>query len=230
LRLFRRSANQDAHRQLLHKPLRWLEANIADDGHIPCWFTRGVEDLSAEAPVLWGNRCLTVEANLLLGLIDYDRVTYAALIERAARRWLEHWQTSGLGANTLYTSEYALWRVAELLAALPKDAQAAERLSYTVQAQAKAVTTPQGAAFLTLICLSPNASTDLRALFAPRWIDLILKPQRYDGSWAGEPLFITPTRGDVAAWYSSHSVTTAYCYHALKTFVQTPLLGQSSGH
>jgi hypothetical protein len=243
LRLLRFSADQDTHRQLLQKPLRWMDANILASGQIPGWFTRGVEDLSTEASVLWGNHCATVEANLLLGLLDYDRAAYAGVIERAAARWLDRWCASGLGANTLYAPEYALWRVAELLAAIqgadlpglvtPSGlglSKTAARLADYSKAHASAVSTPQGAAFLTLICLSPHAAAEIRALFSPRWIDLLLKHQRYDGSWAGEPLFVTPTRGDVATWYASNSVTTAYCYHTLKTFSQASPVARSFRH
>ena len=77
---------------------------------------------------------------------------------------------------------------------------------------------PQDAAFLTLICLSENAPSSIKPHFDPDWITLICKQQRYDGSWAGEPLFGTPTRGELATWYASNPVTTAYCYHALKTY------------
>jgi hypothetical protein len=56
----------------------------------------------------------------------------------------------------------------------------------------------------------------LAARFSRGWVTLILKQQRYDGSWPGEPLFVTPTRGELAAWYSSATVTTAYCYQALR--------------
>jgi hypothetical protein len=83
--------------------------------------------------------------------------------------------------------------------------------------------TPQDAAFLTLTSLRSNHWSPKLALetteFNPAWITLLCKTQRYDGSWAGEPLYGTPTRGEFAAWYGSRSVTTAFCYHALKTYL-----------
>ncbi len=227
LRLFRYSAEKDAHRQLLQTPLRWMVANLSESGEIPCWFTRQVETLSSEyTGVLWGNHCATVEANLLLGLMDYDGEAYRDLVEKAAARWLERWLVSGLGGNTLYVAPYALWTVCRLLTTLSvrpipeamraKIGQASEQLFRRLKKEAGNVTTPQEAAFLTLACTFPLAES----LFNPGWIGLMLKNQSYDGSWAGEPLFVTPTRGEVAAWYTSCSVTTAFCYHALKLYAR----------
>jgi hypothetical protein len=85
--------------------------------------------------------------------------------------------------------------------------------------------TSQDAAFLSLACLS-SGNQETLSVFAkrtlrvrlPDWITLLCKTQRYDGSWADEPLFGTPTRGELATWYSSRTVTTAFCYQALKTY------------
>jgi hypothetical protein len=86
---------------------------------------------------------------------------------------------------------------------------------------------PQEAAFLILASKrleqikagwpSPDILAAVSPQFNPDWLTLLCKAQRYDGSWAGEALFGTPTRGEFAAWYSSRSVTSAFCYHALKT-------------
>jgi hypothetical protein len=78
--------------------------------------------------------------------------------------------------------------------------------------------TPQDAAFLTLTCYSSGWPESIPSLFKADWITLLCKSQRYDGSWAAEPLYGTPTRGELAAWYSSRTVTTAFCFHALKTY------------
>jgi hypothetical protein len=102
----------------------------------------------------------------------------------------------------------------ETLSELP--GQATQTLTERLEIETKrASITPQNAALLTLTCLSEGCP---HPLFKPGWITRLGKTQRYDGSWAGEPLFGTPTRGEVAAWYTSRSVTTAYCYHALKTY------------
>jgi hypothetical protein len=225
LRLFKYSAEKDAHRQLLQTPLRWMVANLLESGEIPCWFTRQVETLSSEyTGVLWGNHCVTVQANLLLGLMDYDRTAYQDLIEKASARWLERWIVSGLGASTLYVSPYALWAAGRLLtklstpsasaAILAKIRPASESFLTRLSKEAANAATPQEAALLALAGALPLAES----LFDSRWITRLLKNQGYDGGWAGEPLFVTPTRGEVAAWYTSRSVTTAFCYHALKSY------------
>src|SRR6185436_4458384 len=113
------SERPEAHRVLLQAPLRWMEANLLPSGQIPCWFARDT-DFSAEAtPVLlWGNSCSTVEANLLLGLLVYDRAAYWPIIERASAHWLERYLSRGLGANAYYTPAYALWAAFELITQL----------------------------------------------------------------------------------------------------------------
>jgi len=248
LRLYPYSAEKARHQEQLRRPLKWMEANVSATGQIPCWFTHPAEELSVETfrrnvstgsvPInptgsryktsLWGNQCATVEANLLLGLIAYDAVQYRAVVERSAAQWLNRWLASGLGANALYVSSYALWTTAKLvnlLSATPigdilrdQIGRARDSLAARLGQEAAQLAAPQEAAFLTLACLDKSAPAAIAVLFDPAWIRLILKRQRYDGSWAGEPLFVTPTRGEVAAWYSSNSVTTAYCYHALKFY------------
>ena len=69
---------------------------------------------------------------------------------------------------------------------------------------------------LTLACPSPLAE----GLFNPRWNTILFKTQRADGSWQGEPFFFVPNRGEIVTWYASNTLTTAFCYHALKTCVQ----------
>jgi hypothetical protein len=231
LRLYKYSSQPEAHQALLQAPLQWLEANILPSGQIPCWFTRNT-DFSAEAtPVLlWGNSCSTVEANLLLGLLTYDRAAYWPVIERASAHWLERYLSRGLGANAYYTPAYALWAAFELLAQLSAGQGAAanlqsliepvrvkllDRLKSEVQ---RSTHTPQTAALLTLICLRSSAPAEVAALFDPDWITSLLKTQRYDGSWDEEPLAITPTRGEFASWYASRLATTAFCYHALQAY------------
>jgi hypothetical protein len=95
-----------------------------------------------------------------------------------------------------------------------------EQFAQRLREEAAHISTAQEAALMLLMCLDKAAPPSIAALFEPGWLSLILKRQRYDGSWMGEPLFVTPTRGEAAAWYSSRSVTTAYCWHALKTYAR----------
>jgi hypothetical protein len=242
LRLCPYAAGQARHRQQLERPLRWMAANILETGQIACWFTRGVDGLEVEALSLWGQACATVEANLLLGLLAHDAAAHRAVIEASAAQWLDRWQASGLGANALYVSSCALWTALRLVHALADAPQlhalrarvdrVREIVAERVREEAGRVAAPQEAAFMTMICLQRPApaltpdqwkargpdDSSLASLFDPDWIRLLLKRQRYDGGWMGEPLFVTPTRAEAPAWYASHSVTTAYCYHALRVY------------
>jgi hypothetical protein len=176
---------------------------------------------------LWGQSCVTVETNLLLGLLAYDETAYQTLIEKSARNILDRWINQGLGAARHYVPLYSLWVSFELLAKLaagPPGTALLDRLDQAAQILAaqlemetyRVSVTPQDASFLILACLSAGAPDAAKELFTPRWIDILCQSQRYDGSWAGEPLYGTPTRGEFAAWYHSRPVTTAFCYHALK--------------
>ncbi len=241
LRLYPYSPQPELHRAMLQTPLHWLEENIAESGHIPVWLTRfdAPDKMDVPGAALWGNRCAAVEANLLLGLLAFDAAAYGPLMESAARQWCQAWLRRGLDATHHYTPLYALWTALELAARLqnfvsaviPSEARNLQGQPHSerndwpnslahltsaltnhlaVESQ-RAYLTPQDAAFLILACRSNPA------LFNPDWLTLLCKSQRYDGSWADEPLYGTPTRGELAAWYSSRTVTTAFCYHALKT-------------
>ncbi|MCK6629869.1 MAG: hypothetical protein L6R45_32430 [Anaerolineae bacterium] len=236
LRLHPFSTEPERHKMMLQTPLRWLQASIGKSGEIPVWLTTGAE-VQPDYPflALWGQSCATVEANVLLGLLAFDAPEYQALIEKSARQWCERIISQGLSANRHYVSLYALWTAFELLAQLHRrigqvniQAQldlAGQTLLEQLSIEAnRPHLTPQDTAFLGLACFcldqrSPQLAltTEAIALFKPEWTTLLCKSQRYDGSWAAEPLYGTPTRGELAAWYSSRLVTTAFCYHALRS-------------
>ncbi|MEW5958794.1 MAG: hypothetical protein AB1801_13760 [Chloroflexota bacterium] len=231
LRLYPFSRQPQEHQQILRQPLRRLRRNVRESGEIPVWLTG--DENAAEATYqrlsLWGQSCATVEANVLLGLIAYDFGGYRSLIEHSARNVLGRLAAQSLNANRHYVPLYALWIGFELVAKIAGSPlgtilagqleQAAQRLAHHLAAETRRSScSPQEAALLTLACLSTGAPGPAKELFNPRWITILCKTQRYDGSWAAEPLFGTPTRGEFAAWYSSRSVTTAYGYHALKSY------------
>lgn len=234
LRLYPYSRQPKAHRKILKTPLHWLQDNIDEAGEIPVWLTPNKFDRDDRLSVvsLWGKSCLAVETNVLLGLIDYDWSRYRPLIIKSAANLFERLADQGLNEVRHYIPLYGLWAAFELICKL-----SAKPITPTLQHQIDAATTlllnrlhieakrrsisPQEAAFLTAICLSPVLPEPAQSLFNPNWITLLGKKQRYDGSWAGEPLFGTPTRGDLAAWYTSRSVTTVFCYHALKTYLSS---------
>jgi hypothetical protein len=231
LRLYPYSPEPDKLRRILQKPLDWLEQSIEESGGIPVWLRPGEEAYEAEGwPVsLWGNSCTTVEANLLLGLIDYDWPGYRDLIEKAAANICERLLARGLSAASHYIPPYTLWttlRLLNRLAARPIQPMLQEKLQATAQALIEPLklearqyhVSPQTAAFLTLTCLAEGAADHFKSLFEPDWMTRLCKQQRYDGSWPAEALFGTPTRGEIATWYASNAVTTAFCYHALKEY------------
>ncbi len=268
LRLYPYSRQPERHREVLQAPLRWLQNSLGESGEIPVWLkTPPNANGEVEYPFLslWGQSCATVEANVLLGLMAYDREGYRSLIEKSAKHWSERWLAKGLSATRHYVPLYALWLAVELIATFkqvmpsvstagmknPGDDGSEERLvsvqpdlgeeswpnrldsvarmvvdRLAVEANRPGLT-PQDVAFLSLACLSPGPGNEKTPrVFAkrtlgvslPDWITLLCKTQRYDGSWADEPLFGTPTRGELATWYSSRTVTTAFCYQALKTY------------
>lgn len=242
LRLYPYSAQPETHRKILQQPLGWLMQNISQTGQIPVWLTQQDPAWAQNYPftALWGRSCATVEANLLLGLIAYDWPGYRELVERSAEGLLERLQNRGLSASQHYIPLYTLWTILKLMAKLSaKSVQAGLQEKFilinpilveyfAIEAKQHRLS-PQDAAFLSLICLSENAPPALKSCFTPTWISILCKHQRYDGSWLGEALFGTPTRGELAAWYASSSVTTAYCYHALKLYQLSVIREQGGG-
>ncbi len=231
LRLFPYSRQQTTHQAILQTPLRWLRQNIRESGEIPVWFTQqdDFDETAQPSVALWGQNCVTVAANVLLGLIDYDLTALHELIEPSTQSILAHWITQGLSATRHYVPLYSLWIGFELIAKLAVSPLqlllqsqldiAALSLTGRLESEAKRATiTPQDAALLTLACLSAGCPPSAKKLFNPRWITILCQTQRYDGSWASEPIYGTPSRGELATWYASRSVTTAFSYHALKTF------------
>ncbi len=227
LRLYRYSRHKESHADIMKTPLHWMEANILESGQIPVWLTRQIKAESNDRPFVLnlGENCGVVEAHVLLGLIDYDWVYYRGIIEKSALNLLDHFikQTCGVTINypPLYMLNVMLRLITELATHIDQGTlmqrieQASKHLLVQLERETKRRhTSPQDAAFLTLAC--SHALT--RSLFNPRWISILLKNQRCDGSWYGEPFFFVPNRGEALTWYSSHTMTTAFCYHALETY------------
>jgi hypothetical protein len=231
LRLYPYSPQPALHREMLQAPLNWLQESLRQTGEIPVWLETGVTAPEQQPPVaLWGHRCAAVEANLLLGLIAYDALEYKEIIERGVASLNERWSSRGLSATAHYVPAYSLWVTWELLAKLPpalseRDGESREQFQQTIfhlleREAARSRLSPQEAAFLILACLTGGTGLEekLQMLLRPAWPLRLYQSQRYDGSWAAEPLYGTPTRGEFSAWYSSRLVTTAFCYHALKRY------------
>jgi hypothetical protein len=168
-----------------------------------------------------------VEAHLLLGLIDYDWPGYQDLIEKSASNLLKRFNAEPYSITVNYPPLYLLYAVQRLLAALGEQPCSTglqrhlEEARHTLQAQLKQeqerpVLTPQEAAFLSLTSLETSSPGKLN----PAWLHTLLKNQLSDGSWRGETFFFVPNRGEVLSWYSSNTMTSAFCYQALKRYLK----------
>jgi hypothetical protein len=225
LRLFRfaDSARHKEYGDLLATPLRWLENSILPTGEIPVWFKSDAPD--EPSPLIWGHSCAATEINLLLGLLAYHRKRYRHIIAKSVSNLFRRLIAGGPSASLYYPPPYTLWaafRLIENLTDEPLTASLSNKLIPTSNALLKNLEleiqrptiSPQAAAFYTLMCLPKRPAFHLHN---ERWLEILYKNQRYDGSWDDEPFFLIPDRGKTA-WYSSRSVTTAFCYHALKKY------------
>jgi hypothetical protein len=229
LRLYRYSDRKGMHAQILEKPLLVMEANILDSGQIPVWLTKQLADDRQEKPptVEFGANCGVVEAHLLLGLIDYDWARYQSTVERSALVLFDRFVRSGYGVTVNYPPLYMLWVMLRLVGELSARGPQGPLMTLVDQATRQIVAhlerevkrrwlTPQDAAFLMLACSHPLTQT----LYDPQWVTALVKHQCCDGRWDGEPFFFVPNRGMRLTWYVSHTMTTAFCYHALKTHLE----------
>lgn len=225
LRLFKYSQNKEQHRQQLERPLQWLKANILPGGSIPAfWNTTDIDIL--ERMVVWENYCLTAEINTLLGLIAFDWSRFQPLVEESALGVFGRYLTSDFGTVAYYDLRYTLWQTLTLLRELQSKTTNSHLTNLIDQAHIKlterlilevgrGAETPQQAAFLIMACLDGRHGAHLD----PTWITFLQKTQRYDGSWDNEPFFITCDRDGLPGnWYSSRTMTTAFCYHALNQY------------
>jgi hypothetical protein len=227
LRLYRYTDNHDAYQKVLEILLGWMRASVQDSGRIPVWIntSRRPEQEENQSVRLIGEGCGAIEAKLLCGLIQYDWGSYKVLIQDSAAQILERFIQHGAGITVNYPRQYCLWRINQLLVELHRHSLRAE-IQILVQAASETYPeyvavatrlyriTPQESALLTLASLGSPAEH----LFDRRWVTILLKNQRSNGSWYGEPLFFVPNRGELTTWHSSHQLTTAFCYAALKTY------------
>jgi hypothetical protein len=165
----------------------------------------------------------------------------AVTIERGSLHLLGRITDVGLAANVNYPQAFALAAIHRLIArlavaaagrspdptgsqrsavrpsqhshALPGAIDAARRVLATELERlcARRVLTAQDAALLTLACLDAGQPERVQ----PAWAIAILKSQQFDGSWPGEPFAAAPNRGRAVTWYSSTTLTTAFCFDAL---------------
>jgi hypothetical protein len=205
--------------------LECLARNVHDAGRIPVWISGCAGMEGAEEPrsavIALGEDCGTVAAHLLLGLVatgDDHQETVAigapALLDRIGR--------VGLAANVNYPPLYALgvfFRLMDVLdgassAQLPMGGLGDARAALTRELERAVAPRPRSAQDATLLILACH-DAHREDLIDPGWLAGILRRQRFDGSWIGEPFAAAPNRGRSVSWYSSTLLTTALCYDAL---------------
>ena len=200
--------------------LECLERNVRETGAIPVWLTGCAGSEGSESEVIaLGEACGTVAAHLLLGLATAPGEHDATVII-GAQSLLERIGSIGVAANVNYPPLYALGVFFRLVHLLGADGPAAligvevARTALAAELERAVSTSPitaQDAALLTLACHEANREE----LIDPAWVVQVLKRQRFDGSWIGEPFAAAPNRGQSVSWYSSTLLTTALCYDAL---------------
>jgi hypothetical protein len=174
-----------------------------------------VSAVSVASPGLVGEGCGVVEAHLLLGLLAFDAGRFETIAARSAGGLFARFANLSAGISVNYPGLYTLAVVRRLAAELeaagiPVDWKPAYRAALAVELDRDRFT-PQEAAFAISACPDP----DLSDLFRGTWPVLIRKHQRPDGSWNAEPFCFVANRGNRATWYSSRTLTTAFCYRAL---------------
>ena len=228
LRLRRYATKGDEGASELATVLGCLEREISVNGSVPVWIT-GCDDSEPPPPVIaLGEGCGTVAAHLLLGLCSFPGDRYRDAIEIGASDLVDRIRDVRLGANVNYPPLYALSAFGRLLDRLEGRIISSDLASRVGEARgvlhdelerARQLRpfTAQAGALLTIACLDVG-----RADFIdPRWTTIVLKQQRFDGSWSAEPFAAAPNRGRFVTWYSSTTLTSALCYDALVRSART---------
>ncbi len=210
LRLLPYAAGEHQPSARLQEMLDCVERLVADLGNVPVWLTSCGEAGQRTPALTLGERCGTVAAHLLLGLAEHQ-TGRLELVEAGCSALYERIASVGLGANVNYPPRYALAIYFRLLDQVD-DGEARTALVAELERRcAMPIRSAQEAA-LTALAVRAAGRPDL---FRPDWISTILKQQRFDGSWIGEPFAVAPSRGWQVSAYSSTTLTTALCYHAL---------------
>ena len=199
--------------------LECLERNVQKTGAIPVWLTGCADAEGSAAVIALGEGCGTVAAHLLLGLAPAPG-DHEGTVTIGAQSLLDRIGSVGVAANVNYPPRYALGVFFRLLHVLDAAVPAALRgvgdargalAAELERAVWSSPMTAQDAALLILACHDANRED----LIDPAWVVQVLKRQRFDGSWIGEPFAAAPNRGQSVSWYSSTLLTTALCYDAL---------------
>jgi hypothetical protein len=227
LRLMPYASDPGSLRKELDTSIDWMVKSVPDTGRIPVWLNQPAveKELGSSGVRLLGEGCGAIEASLLIGLYKSEWQQHQTLIVNSCRQLLERFIDHGPAITVNYPPTYCLWRINQLLEVIsleqiPDDlgvvAARARQVypDYLIRTTEQSRITPQEAALLILASLNFPAED----LFSRSWVTNLMKSQRADGSWYGEPIFFVPNRGEITSWHSSHLLTSAHCYHALKGY------------
>jgi hypothetical protein len=224
LRLLPYASDAEGQTDALGTVLGCLAREVQATGAVPVWLRDCPEPDGARPPVTaLGEGCGTVAAHLLLGLMGANR--QSTVIEIGAAHLLDRIRSLGLAANVDYPPNYALAIFLRLAARLEasgadlagraRDARRTLR-SELDRARRAAIDGAQDAALLVIACVEAGSAH----LIDPAWITTVLKRQRFDGGWDGEPFAAAPNRGWSVTWYASSPLTSALCYDALVRYAR----------
>lgn len=228
-RLTRYASNPEAARELLATPLAWVLHNLQPDGRVPVFMTSGVDAGDGRKYIrALGGRCATVQASLVLGLMDLEVVDAAAVARAAA--WLLHAVAEdGAAAFVYYDLPFSLLLVMEVIERL-RGGSGAERWGagtaelipaaeqrLVAMLQTRCDAGPRDALEASCLWLATRHGA-ARPLRRPAWITWLLQAQRTNGAWEACPFYLQPARGPYTEWYSSRLITTAFAYRALADF------------
>lgn len=214
-RLLRYAGGRKQPSPSLASMLDCIDRLLVERGEIPVWLGDCAESNAKRPPTLTlGSRCGTVAAHLLLGLRELGN-RYAPMLGKGEAALFDRIAEVGLGANVNYPPRYALaiyFRLLNCGGETTVDHPARRVLTAELVRRSDApVTSAQEAALAVLAARAAHRPE----LIQPAWKATILKQQRFDGSWIGEPFAVAPNRGWHVSVYSSTTLTTALCYDAL---------------
>ena len=210
-------------RAYLEAPLRWLEANRAQDGGFPVWLTEDIEDRPAEGWIhLGGTRCLACEANLIDALADWNTAATNTWLPQAMTSLLDRWENQGYNGVYYYKPAYGASVIARclanknLLAGLQQGLVDRMELLLRTLAQeqrATAVADPVSlAASLQIMARVSDVAVDI--IHQRR--ELLLGCQSFDGGWGTFELFRCPgTPHRAMGWHGGRLLTTAHILTAI---------------
>lgn len=207
--------------------LETMELSADVDGRIPTWFLRDRQGPTLDEGELSyrGDDCVAVRLALSHGLLARDPERFAELIEVNLEGLLE----GGMGSLFFYPSSYAeelFFRVEARLKQVMPSSRLLDPLAELGQKILDGVRSRQrrdgsfGGSQETAWCLSSLLLGGGDPTETGRAARFLVETLRPDGSWAAEPFYIMPGRGEVPEWHLGRSMTTAVCGVALSMYAR----------